>query len=978
MRILEHACYRALGANVDELFLDLLVRRGLAAPALVQGCRQEHARAGGSLPRLVTLRAGLAEHQARQLYQEAQQQALQPNSNLSQSSQGYAADLAGYVSDTSFGTSPGGPAVAPPLAGAPGSGYGQTPGSGSGSGSSVTPWAGQQSSFGRSSGFTAQPSGGTQSAFTPAGLRPGMHFNRYRLEEELGRGAMGIVWRARQLDLERDVALKMLLQGTLATEELRRRFVNEAKAVARLVHPNVVTIHDVGEQDGILFFTMDFVNGPSLGQLLKREKVSLTRALEITGGIAEGLDHAHGQGIIHRDLKPANVLIDKRGTSRITDFGIAKDTTRQSSTIAGQVLGTPGYMSPEQADGGKKIDARTDVYAVGAILFRCLTGRPPFTGDGAYDLINRVLSEPPPKPRSLDSSIPPEVEELILECLAKDPGKRPASAAELAKRLRKLHRRHEPPASSALHPRARSFSTQTAVIAGVGVLLLGLGLGLGIHGWKSLQRANALAEQRETERQEAEAAAREAEREKVRKQALARLAEARGLAERDPAAARAILSEVVTGIPEDAGARLLYARLLREAKDHEGALAQADAALQAAPGELAALSERGRCLYALERESEAEEVASQLEAKGKEGERAAAELRCEGALVRGEIPVAVVHLDQAVRAAPEDPALRLRMTGLLVQAGRYTSAVEEARHAIRLNPDSAEPLALRAQARFEIGDYPKALADAQEALAKDPDHAEARRVKQAAQAKLPREEPTPGPGAGPSPPAAGEGQPHDEQHRALRACLAALQRGDVERAKQALRMQLQEVPLRCPSGLWLRQQCFLRLGDVRNAIKDLYTLLRLQGPNPQLMKTLGMAHTRVKNGEEVLQQLISKQPQQAGYHFALAEYHVARKDYAAALAGYDKTLEVDPDYVEAYHERCHLHHGQRELEKALQDADACISRKVTPHFLMMRGDVLADLGRVEEARKSYEQVLGSPNEREKRAAQAKLEMLKSP
>tara|TARA_B100000965_G_C19385974_1_gene666764 strand:+ start:142 stop:675 length:534 start_codon:yes stop_codon:yes gene_type:complete len=175
----------------------------------------------------------------------------------------------------------------------------------------------------------------------------------------------------------------------------------------------------------------------------------------------------------------------------------------------------------------------------------------------------------------------------------------------------------------------------------------------------------------------------------------------------------------------------------------------------------------------------------------------------------------------------------------------------------------------------------------------------------------------------------------------------------------------------------LRHQCFLRLGDIRNAIQDLYTLLRVQGPTPELMKSLGATHTRVKNGQQILEQLIAKQPQQAAFQFALGEFFLTKKAYDQALAAYTKALSVDPDYVEAYHERCHIRHKKRELEKALEDADACISRKVTPHFLMMRGDVLADLGRSDEARKSYEQVLSSPNEREKRAAQAKLEMLKS-
>ncbi|MBX3467529.1 MAG: serine/threonine protein kinase [Planctomycetes bacterium] len=261
---------------------------------------------------------------------------------------------------------------------------------------------------------------------------------------------MGVVWRARQLDLDRPVAVKMLLAGATGDDRRRRRFLAEARAVARLVHPNIVSIHDVGEHEGVLYFTMDLVEGPSLAEALKPQPFPLARALEVARGILDGLICAHAQKLVHRDLKPANILLDARGTPRITDFGIAKDLeAAESHTITGEVLGTPTYMPPEQADGRTHlVDGRADIYALGAMLYRMIAGRPPFEGVTPYDVISKVLTAEPTPLRKLDRTVPEQVDAMVLRCLAKDREKRYPTAEALAQdislALERLERRAAP------------------------------------------------------------------------------------------------------------------------------------------------------------------------------------------------------------------------------------------------------------------------------------------------------------------------------------------------------------------------------------------------------------------------------------------------------------------------------------------------------------------------------------------------------
>jgi serine/threonine protein kinase len=281
------------------------------------------------------------------------------------------------------------------------------------------------------------PSGPEASRLQP----PGANVAGYEILEELGRGGMGVVYKARQVRLNRVVALKMILAGAHAGQEERARFFTEAEAVARLQHPNIVQIHEIGEQGDCPFFSLEFVDGGSLAAKMAGTAQPPRDAARLVETLARTMHYAHQKGIIHRDLKPANILLTAEGLPKITDFGLAKQLDRrdQRQTGSGQVLGTPAYMAPEQAGGKPRaVGPVTDVYALGAILYELLTGQPPFRGETPIDTIMKVVGREPDPPSRLQQGIPRDLEVICLKCLRKEPDKRYESAEALADDLRRF------------------------------------------------------------------------------------------------------------------------------------------------------------------------------------------------------------------------------------------------------------------------------------------------------------------------------------------------------------------------------------------------------------------------------------------------------------------------------------------------------------------------------------------------------------
>jgi WD40 repeat protein len=261
----------------------------------------------------------------------------------------------------------------------------------------------------------------------------------YEILDELGRGGMGVVYKARQVQLQRVVALKMILAGSHAGTADLARFRTEAQAIARLQHANIVQIHEVGVHEGKPYFSLEFCGGGSLAQKINGTPLAPKEAARLVETLARGMDAAHQKNIIHRDLKPANVLLLEDGTPKITDFGLAKKLDDVGQTQSGAIMGTPSYMAPEQA-GGKstELGPAADIYALGAILYELLTGRPPFKASTPFDTILQVMTDDPVPPTQLQSKTPKDLETICLKCLQKEPGKRYADATALAEDLRRF------------------------------------------------------------------------------------------------------------------------------------------------------------------------------------------------------------------------------------------------------------------------------------------------------------------------------------------------------------------------------------------------------------------------------------------------------------------------------------------------------------------------------------------------------------
>jgi formylglycine-generating enzyme required for sulfatase activity len=368
----------------------------------------------------------------------------------------------------------------------------------------------------------------------------------YEILSELGRGGMGVVYKARQITANRIVALKMILGGRPADLAERVRFQIEVEAIARLRHAHIVQLLEAGEHNGRPYFSLEFCDGGSLDRVLKARRPSADEAAALVEKLARAVHAAHQRGVVHRDLKPANVLLTAEGEPKVSDFGLAKRTDADGSVSqSGAVLGTPSYMAPEQAEGkGREVGPATDVYALGAILYECFTGRPPFKGETAFDTIHQVLTDEPEPPSRHNPKVPRDLETICLKCLRKPAAERYASAEGLAEDLRR-YRAGEPitarpvgAAERALkwvrrRPAAASLVALGAVFVGVVVASLGL---VSSHQHKEIL-ALVQKEQEHQERERAEQERWEAQQERT-------LARVNALADAAPGAAPGLLAEL--------------------------------------------------------------------------------------------------------------------------------------------------------------------------------------------------------------------------------------------------------------------------------------------------------------------------------------------------------------------------------------------------------------------------------------------------
>ena len=306
-------------------------------------------------------------------------------------------------------------------------------------------------------------------------------FAGYELISEIARGGMGVVYKARQPELDRLVALKMILSGTLASAEDVKRFRDEAAAAAGLRHANIVSIYEVSECEGQHFFAMSLIDGESLSFRVARRPLPPREAAEIMSTVARAIHHAHVNGVVHRDIKPANILIDREGVPFVTDFGLAKKRGRDGQTREGEFMGTAGFLPPEQATGeSAKIDERSDVYSLGATLYCLLTGNPPFNSASHVDTLFQVMNREPMSLRRLDESIPMDLDTISLKCLEKNPDRRFQTAIEFADELDRFlngHPIHSRPISTTTRflkwvQRHRLLASLVAVLALTNIALI--------------------------------------------------------------------------------------------------------------------------------------------------------------------------------------------------------------------------------------------------------------------------------------------------------------------------------------------------------------------------------------------------------------------------------------------------------------------------------------------------------------------------
>ncbi len=296
---------------------------------------------------------------------------------------------------------------------------------------------------------------------------------RYIIQEEIGKGGMGIVYRAYDPEIDRKLALKVLRADMAEDEEIVQRFLREAKAAGRLAHPNIVTVYDVGEDGGMPFIAMEFLSGISLEEMIKQGPLPLRDALRFSGQIAHALHYAHREGVVHRDIKPSNIIVGGDGQVKITDFGIARvqDISSSEQTRTGQILGTPTYMSPEQVQ-GKKVNGSADLFSLGVILYEMISGERPFRNDSIVSLFHAILNEQPvPLSRKMPG-VPEQVDHIVSKALEKDPAKRYATGEEFARALSGFSERGKTVVLSA-GTQGKSTGSRFLFLGIVGVLIVG-------------------------------------------------------------------------------------------------------------------------------------------------------------------------------------------------------------------------------------------------------------------------------------------------------------------------------------------------------------------------------------------------------------------------------------------------------------------------------------------------------------------------
>jgi tetratricopeptide (TPR) repeat protein len=753
------------------------------------------------------------------------------------------------------------------------------------------------------SGATVDGPSGEHFAPRPPGAKEWPSVPGYEVLGELGRGGMGVVYKARQVQLNRVVALKMILSGSAADERERARFRNEAQAVARLQHPSIVQIFEVGEQQGSDYFSLEYVSGGSLADRLHGKPMPVAEAVYVVEALAGAVQLAHEHGVIHRDIKPANVLLSlsrdtdsaersarghassRSGSSaarlhgyvpKLTDFGLAKTLDSDiHTTRSGCVVGTPGYMAPEQAAARGQIGPATDVYALGVMLYQLVTGRLPFLGETPMEVIFQVTREPPPPPSRFAPRLARDLETVILKCLEKEPHRRYASAAELAEDLQRFAA-HEPilarPVGRLEHARrwARRRPALAGMIATVALCLAGLLAAWGAHAHGERKRLARAREEMASVMERARAAAERGHWEDVRGLLAGRgaadtrdevradfAAEVEELAER--AAGHLAARDTLRDFEKQRDDALFHAVLAGSSQGEKGkeavrarverALARAGASPRQGPSKNA--------FFTAEEEAEVRQgcyelllVLADLHAQARPDE--APEQR------REKARLALRVLDAAAGLRLRTHAYHLRRARFLEQAERPADAASERDEARRRPPLSDLDHYLVGNELYRQGDSSAAEAAFVEALRRRPDHFWARYF----------------------------------------LALCHVKHGQFAAAREALT----SCAAQKKSVVWiylLRGVVLGRLQRYADAEADFALALQILQAQPDrealyaLYNNRAVTHLGQKDHAQAqrdLEQAIAEQPEQYQAHFTLSQLHQERGRLAEATAALDRAL----------------------------------------------------------------------------------------
>lgn len=674
----------------DLLVARLATERGLVARAGIEDCLRlqgQAARIGLPMPLLVILerKGHLTAEQAAELDRAALEQA-------------HTGTQVGTIADTGRAATADSPAAPAPFAPARSDGA-----------------AGGDAAGG--------DDGPTRSALAePAANFAGRNrIGHYRIVREIGRGAMGVVYEARQENPPRPVALKLVNGESLGTKAITR-FRREAEAVGRLNHPNIVRIYEAGEEDSIPYLAMELIEGRGLEREIASGRIPVRRAVGLFVQAADAIHYAHGEGIIHRDLKPANLMIGPNDRVILTDFGLARDLAAATLTASGAIMGTPMYMPPEQAEGKvNELDARSDVYALGASLYETLTGNPIFAGDTVGTVLHKVLTEEPRALRGLVPDLPREVEWIVLKALRKEKERRYQTAAELRDDLKRFLDGGIVQArpTSIVHRAVRTVRRNRVATAALTAAALAISLGGAAYAHRVARQ-----ELREGALQGAEGQVRSGNVE----EALRLLA---ALVEADPGFARGRLEQgrVLGRLGRRADARDAFARTVELDRGSAEAWTELGIAERRLGREAEALAAFERALslqasYALARvergtaaldagrvEAAAGDFESVRAGAAPEAMRARAECGLgEIARARGDLEAARRHFDAAHAYAPDDPSPFVGRGECAAAERDFDAADAEFARAAERSPGDARILLLRAQAALRQGEPPRALA----------------------------------------------------------------------------------------------------------------------------------------------------------------------------------------------------------------------------------------------------------------------------